>query len=341
MSKGTVKFEQLMADLKKKIYHPVYLMTGDEPYYIDIATSYIMDNVLTEDEKSFNQTVFYGKDSNTAAIINAAKRYPMMANHQVIIVREAQELRSFDSFIHYIENPLKSTILVINYKFYNNKILDKRKKIYKSFEQNAIVFESKKLYDDKIPAWISQHLAQKNIKIDIKAAAMLTDFLGNDLSKINNELEKLIITLPENHYYISAAHVEKNIGISKDYNNYELQNTLAKKDILQTNRIINYFGENQKNNHITATISSLYFFFSKVLVYHSLKDKSRNNAASALKIHPYFISEYETAAKYYSSGKVMKIISYLREYDLKSKGFGSGSIPAGELLKELIYKILH
>ena len=309
MSKGTIKFEQLMADLKKKIYHPVYLMTGDEPYYIDLATSFIMENVLTEEEKSFNQTVFYGKDSNTSDIINAARRYPMMANHQVIIVKEAQELRSFDNFIHYLEKPLKSTILVINYKIYTNKPLDKRKKIYKSFEENAIIFESDKLYEDKIPDWITQRLEQKKIRIELKAAVMLTDFLGNDLSKINNELEKLIITLPENHNSISAAHVEKNIGISKEYNNYELQNALAKKDILLANRIIQYFGDNQKNNNITVTLASLYFFFSKILVYHSLSDKSRNNVATALKTNPYFVPEYEKAAKNYPSGKVIRIIS--------------------------------
>jgi len=327
-----------MADLKKKIYHPVYFMTGDEPYYIDIATSYIMDTVLTEEEKAFNQTVFYGKDSETASVINSARRYPMMANHQVIIVKEAQELRAFDTFLHYIENPLKSTILVINYKY---KSLDKRKKLYNSFKENAVIFESNRLYDDKIPGWIVQHLKERNINTEPKAAIMLTDFLGNDLSKIHNELEKLIITLPGDSRNITAAHVEKNIGISKEYNNYELQHALAKKDILKANRIINYFGENQKNNHISSTIASLYFFFSKVLLYHSLKDKSARNVAASLKVPPYFISEYELAASGFSSGKVVKIISLLREYDLRSKGYGNVSVPAGELLKELIYRILH
>jgi DNA polymerase III subunit delta len=338
MRKTTINYEQLIGDLRKKIYHPVYLMTGEEPYYIDLATAYIMDNVLTEEEKAFNQTVFYGKDSDVPSIINTAKRFPMMANHQVIIVKEAQELRSFDDFIHYIEKPLKSTLLVINYKY---KPLDKRKKIYKSFEQNAIIFQSDKLYEDKIPGWIAERLSSKNLKIEPKAAIMLTEFLGNDLSKINNEIEKLIITLPSGTNLISSAHVEKNIGISKEYNNYELQSALAKKDILKANRIINSFALNQKNNHITVTITSLFFYFSKILVYHTLPDKSRPKAAAALKVHPYFMNEYELAARNYPLRKVVEIISQLREYDLKSKGYGNTSTESGELLKELIYKILH
>jgi len=338
MAKGTIKFEQLMADLKNKIYHPVYFMTGEEPYYIDIATSYIIENILTDDEKAFNQTVFYGKDSDTAAIIDAARRFPMMANHQVIVVKEAQELRNFDNFVHYIQAPLRSTILVINYKY---KSLDKRKKLYKTIEENSIIFESAKLYDDKIPGWITRHLEEKNIRIEPKAATMLTDFLGNDLSKINNELQKLIITLEEGSKTITALHVEKYIGISREYNNYELQHALARKDALHANRIINYFAENQKNNPMVVTLSSLYYFFSKLLLFHSLKDRSEYNAAAALKIKPFFVREYETAARNFSSGKVVRIISLLREYDLKLKGFGSASVPPGELLKELIFKILH
>lgn len=338
MSKGKISFDQLMGDLRNKIYHPVYLLMGEEPYYIDHVTSFIMENVLTEEEKAFNQTVFYGKDSDVPSVINAAKRFPMISNHQVIIAKEAQELKSFDDFIHYIEKPLKSTLLVINYKY---KSLDKRKKIYKSFEQNAVVFESEKLYDDKIPAWISSVLTGKNIKIEPKAAVMLTEFLGNDLSKISNELDKLIITLPANNKLITSSHVEMNIGISKDYNNFELQNALTKKNILKANRIINYFAENQKNNHITAVIVSLYYYFSKILVYHTLEDKSRQKAAAALKVHPYFISEYEEAARNYPLKKVTEIISSLREYDLKAKGYGNANTTAGGLLKELIYKILH
>lgn len=338
MSKGKLSYDQLISDLKKKIYHPIYFFTGDEPYYLDKATAFIMENVLTSEEKAFNLTVFYGKDSDVASIINAAKRFPMMANYQLIIVKEAQELRTFDNFVHYLEKPLKSTILVINYKYKN---LDKRTKLFKLFEQNSVVFQSDKLYEDQIPAWISNHLGKKNLKIEQKAAVMLTEFLGNDLSKIVNELEKLMITLPVNSNQITSLHVEKNIGISKEYNIYELQSALSKKDVLKANRIINYFAQNQKNNHITVTITSLFFYFSKILVYHTLQDKSRPKAAAAIKVNPYFMSEYENAAKSYPIKKVVEIISDLREYDLKSKGFGNSSADAGDLLKELIFKILH
>ena len=341
MIKNAVSLEELMSDLKNKIYKPVYFFTGDESYYIDKITEYIMSTILSEAEKSFNQTVIYGKDSDAATVLNAARRFPMMSNQQVVILKEAQEMRNFDDLVHYIENPLKSTILVINYKYNNIKGLDKRKKIYKSIEQNAVVFESIKLYDDKIPAWISNYLKKRKIKIEPKAAVLLSEFLGNDLSKIVNELDKLIIMSGDNNLVIDSQEIEKNIGISKEYNHYELQNALSRKDILKANRIINYFAENQKNNHITQTITSLFYFFSKVLVLHCINDKSRKNIVASLKINPYFTGEYELAAKAYPIGKVVRIISLLREYDVKSKGFGNVSTSAGDLLKELTFKILH
>jgi DNA polymerase III subunit delta len=338
MINKTISLDELMSDLKNKIYKPVYFFTGDEPYYIDKVTDYIMCNVLTEAEKSFNQTVIYGKDNEAADVLNAARRFPMMSNQQVVVLKEAQELKNFENLIHYIENPLKSTILVINYKY---KSLDKRKKIYKSIEQNAVVFESEKFYNDKIPTWIANYLNKKNFKIEPKAAVLLSEFLGNDLSKIANELEKLIITSGDNSHVINSQFIEKNIGISKEYNNFELQNAISRKDILKANRIINYFAGNQKNNHITQTITNLFYFFSKVLVLHSIKDKSRKNVAAILKINLFFVGEYEIAAKSYPVGKVVQIISLLREYDVKSKGFGNVSASAGDLLKELIFKILH
>lgn len=341
MVRKAVSLDELMTDLKNKIYKPIYFFTGDEPYYIDKVTEYIMGTVLTEAEKSFNQTVIYGKDSDAATVLNATRRFPMMSNQQLVILKEAQELRNFDDLVHYIENPLKSTILVINYKYSNIKGLDKRKKIYKSIEQNAVVFESIKLYDDKIPVWISNYLKKRNIKIEAKAAVLLSEYLGNDLSKIVNELEKLVIISGDNTLIIDSQLIEKNIGISKEYNHYELQNALSRRDIVKANRIINYFAENQKNNNIAQTITSLFYFFSKVLVFHCINDKSRKNIAASLKINPYFVGEYETAAKAYPVGKVVRIISLLREYDVKSKGFGNVSTTAGDLLKEMTYKILH
>lgn len=338
MLKPAQSYEQIINDLKNKIYHPIYFLTGDEPYYIDKITDFISKNILSPEEQSFNQTLLYGKEVDAAAVINTAKRYPMMSNQQVVIVREAQEIKNFEDLIYYIEKPLTSTILVINFKY---KSLDKRKKIFKALREHAVIFESKKLYDDKIPAWIASLLKEKGYQIEPKAAILLTEFLGNDLSKIANELEKLVLTLPEGMKIITPDHIEKNIGISKEYNNFELQNALVSRDPLKANRIIRYFAENQKNHHISQTITHLYFFYSKVLLYHGLKDKSRQKVAASLKVHPFFIAEYEKAARVYNIRKTARIISWLREYDLKSKGYGNSGTGAGDLLKELIYKLLH
>ena len=331
-------FEQLLSELQNKKFQPIYLLMGDEPYFIDRITEYIEKNALQESEKSFNQVVLYGNDVDAAAVINTSKRYPMMSEYQVVIVKEAQNIKNFDDLVYYVESPLKSTILVLNYKY---KKLDKRKKLYGAFTKNAVVFESDKLYESKIPEWITGYLGKKGFAIQPAASVLLSEFLGNDLGKIVNELEKLILTLPQNEKAITPSHIEKNIGISKDYNNFELQNALAVKDVLKANRIINYFDKNQKNNPFTLTITSLYFYFSKILLYHSLPDKSKGNVASALKINPYFVNDYQKAAKNYPFNKTKNIISLLREYDLKSKGVGNVSASPGDLLKELIYKIIH
>lgn len=331
-------YEQIIADLKKKQYHPVYFLTGDEPWFIDRITDYIAANVLTEEEKSFNQTILYGKDTDIATVINTAKRFPMMASHQVVIVREAQEMDTIDDLVYYVEKPQPSTLLVINYKY---RRLDGRKSVTKALMKHALFFESKKLYDDKIPDWIGNYLKKKGLGMEPGVGILLCDHLGNDLSKIVNELEKLIITLPQERKEITIPHIEKYVGISKDYNIFELYKALGVKDVLKANRIINYFGKNQRDNHITMTISSLFTFFSRILTFHSLKDRSRKNVASVLKINPYFVSDYERAARSYSPGKCIEIISILREFDLKSKGYGDSTSTAGDLLKEMIYRIMH
>ncbi len=338
MQKPAFSYEQIVTDLKNKIYHPIYFLTGDEPFYIDRITDYLAKHVLSPEEQSFNQTIIYGKDADAAKVINAAKRFPMMANQQLVIVKEAQEIQDFDNLVYYAENPLKSTILVLNYKYKN---LNKNQKLFKAFSKNGVVFESKKLYDDKVPGWIASWLRKKNCQIEPKAAILLTEFLGNDLSKISNELDKLMITLPEGMKIITAGHIEKNIGISKEYNNFELQKALVNRDPVKANRIIRYFADNQANNSIIQTIIHLYFFYSRILLYHGLRDKSKSNVAASLKVHPYFVPEYEKAARIYTIKKTVRIISWLREYDLKSKGYGSTNVGAGELLKELIFKILH
>lgn len=334
-----MSFEQILSDLKNKIYKPVYFLSGDEPYFIDLITKYIHENVLSDAEKSFNQTVLYGKEAEIHTVINTAKRFPMMANHQVVIVKEAQNIKNIDDLIHYVNTPLKSTLLVINYKY---KTLDKRKKLYKAINENGVLYESKKLYDNEVPGWINGYLKNKNRSIDPNAGMLLTEYLGNDLSKIANELEKLIITLPDGEFNITTTHIERNIGISKDYNNFELHKALTQKNVLKANRIVNYFGHNPKDNPFTLTISTLYYFYSKVLTYHFIKDKrDRRNVAATLKVNPYFIGDYEKAAKNYNPQKTVEVIGLLREYDLKSKGFNNVSTSHGELLKELVYKILH
>lgn len=334
-----MEFDQILSDLKNKVYKPVYFLMGEEPYFIDEISDFITKEVLTDDEKVFNQVILYGKDIDAVAIIDASRRFPMMARYQVVIVKEAQNIRNIEELIHYVEKPLKSTILVVNYKY---KTLDKRKKLYSSIEKHGgAVLSSDKIYEDKVPGWISKYLTQRGYAIAPEASAMIAEFLGNDLSKVVNELNKLLITMPANSKKITADMVEKNIGISKEFNNFELQKALVARDVLKSNRIIDYFEKNPKDNPMVLTISSLFSFFTKVFTYHFLKDKSKGAVASALKINPYFVSEYELAAKRYGPPKLVEIISLLREYDLKSKGVGNSSASDGDLLKEMIFRILH
>ena len=329
---------QIVSDINNGNIKPIYFLMGEESYYIDKIADYIEKSILTEEERGFNQMVLYGRDVTVEEIISNAKRFPMMAEKQVIIVKEAQDLiRTIDKLESYAENPQPSTVLVICYKY---KLLDKRKKVYKAISKNGVVFESKKLYDNQIAEWIRKILASKKYKIEPKASQMLVDFLGTSLSKVNNELEKLMLVLPP-ETFISPEHIEENIGISKDFNNFELHKAIGEKNILKVNRIINHFAKNQKANPLVVTISTLNNYFSKLLVYHGLKDKTRGNVAKALKISPYFVDEYLKAGKNYRMPKTAQIISYLREIDVKSKGVGANQMPEGDLLKELMFKILH
>jgi DNA polymerase-3 subunit delta len=334
----TTTYEEIISDLKKRIFKPVYFLAGEEPYYIDLITNYIEEKVLADAEKSFNQVVIYGDDTTIHEIIEIARRFPMMSTHQVVIVKEAQTLRKIEDLILYLENPLLSTILVINYKY---KTLDKRTKLFKVLDNQAVYFESVKLRDYQIPGWIERYLMTRGIKTDPNASAMLTEYLGTDLHKIVNELDKLIITLPSGKPVITTSLIEKNIGISKDYNNFELQKAIGDKNILKANMIVRYFSNNPKDNPITLTIASLFSFFSKLLTYHYLTDRSKNNVAAALKINPYFVKDYESSAMKYNVSKTVHIINLLRTYDMKSKGYGDPGTEPGDLLKELVYKILH
>ena len=331
-------YEEIISDLKKRIFKPVYFLAGEEPYYIDLIINYIEDKVLPEAEKAFNQIILYGDDTNIAAIIDTARRFPMMSSHQVVIIKEAQSLKKLDDLVIYLEKPLSSTILVFSYKY---KTIDKRTKLYKALENHAVYFESARIRDYLIPAWIERYLMTKGIKTEPSASAMLTEYLGTDLHKIVNELDKLIITLPSGNPLITTSLIEKNIGISKDYNNFELQKAIGEKNVLKANMIIRYFANNPKDNPITLSIASLFGFFTKLLAYHYITDRSKNNVAAVLKVNPFFVKDYETSAVKYNVSKTVHIITLLRTYDMKSKGFGDPGTEPGDLLKELVYKILH
>ncbi|WCO02943.1 DNA polymerase III subunit delta [Psychroserpens ponticola] len=329
--------KQIVADIKKGQIKPIYFLMGEEPYYIDAISDYIENNVLAEEEKGFNQMVLYGRDVAVDEIVSNAKRYPMMAERQVVIVKEAQDLsRTIEKLASYVEHPQPTTVLVINYKY---KTLDKRKTLYKTLKKAGVIFESKKLYENKVADWIRRVLSGQNYTISPKASQMLVEFLGNDLSKINNELGKLKIVLPEGTQ-ITAEHIEENIGISKDYNNFELRKAIGERNSLKAFKIVNYFANNPKDNPMVVTVSLLFGFFSQLLQFHGLNDKNPRNVASALKINPYFVNEYVSAARNFPMRKVSGIVSILREFDVKSKGVNSNAVPQGDLLKELLVKIL-
>ncbi|MGQ2985335.1 DNA polymerase III subunit delta [Flavobacterium sp.] len=329
---------KIVNDIKQGNIKPIYFLMGEEPYYIDKITDFIEGNILSEDEKGFNQMVLYGKDVSVDEVVSHAKRYPMMADRQVVIVKEAQELsRTIEKLESYANNPQPTTVLVIAYKY---KTLDKRKKVTKLIEKNGVVFESKKLYENQVADWIKRVLSGKNYTIEPKAAAMLVEFLGNDLSRISNELDKLMIILPAGNA-ITPKLIEDNIGISKDYNVFELRKAIGERDELKAYKIAEYFSQNPKDNPLVMTVGLVFGFFSQLLQYHGLKDKSPFNAAKILKVNPYFLKDYDIALRNYPMRKVSAIVATLRDIDVKSKGVGAGNIPQADLLKEMLVKIFN
>lgn len=331
-------FEKIIQDLSKKIYHPVYFLTGEEPYYIDQISDYIENNVLTESEKGFNQVIFYGRDSDPMTVMESARRFPMMAKQQVIIVKEAQEWRSLEALQKYLTAPSRTTILVINYKY---KKVDGRTELSKTLKKSTVYFESKKVRDYQIPQWIDKYAREKGFSINAQATQMLADFLGEDLSKIVNELNKLFILVPKGTT-INADHVEKNIGISKEFNTFELTNALGSKDIYKANLIINYFASNPGSNPMPAVTAVLFTYFNRMFRYHFLPDKSEGAVMSEFRLPPNIARKFIAEAKRYSPTKIFEIFGIIREYDMKAKGLeSSGEVSTGDLLKEMIYKILH
>ncbi|WP_296316698.1 DNA polymerase III subunit delta [Winogradskyella sp. UBA3174] len=330
--------KQLVTAIKKGDLKPIYFLMGEEAYYIDKISDFIEANVLDEAEKGFNQMVLYGRDVTIDDIVGNAKRYPMMAERQVIIVKEAQDLsRTIEKLVQYAENPQPSTVLVLNYKY---KKLDKRKALYKAITKNGgLVFESKKLYENQVPDWIRRVLKGQDYDISPKAAQMLVEFLGTDLGKVNNELNKLKIVLPKGTL-ITPEHIEENIGISKDFNNFELRKAVGEKNIVKVFQIAKYFADNPKDNPMVVTVALLFNFFSQILHIHGMNDKSPRSVASAIRVSPYFVNEYITAARNYPMKKVSQVIGLLREFDVKSKGVGSKAMPERDLLKELLVRIM-
>lgn len=310
---------------------------GEESYYIDKLADYLIEHVVSEENKSFDQTVVYGKDVDIDSVINLAKRYPMMSEKQLVLVKEAQHLKSLERLNFYLQHPLSSTVLVFCYKYGS---LDKRKSVYTTLNKVGTVFESKKVYENQVAGKVVEIAREKGLSIDIKSANVIANFLGSDLSKIANEIDKLKIALPQGAV-VMPADIERNIGISKDYNNFELIDALAVKDIEKANRIVDYFRQNKNANPLVVTLSVVFNFFLNLLIYSSLEDKSKMNVASALKINPFFVTLYQKAATCYNTSKIIRIISYIRETDAGSKGIGDLIMNENELLKLLVFKILH
>lgn len=338
-------YEQIVSDIKKKIYKPIYFLMGEESFYIDEITMLLEKSILPEEERSFNQSIFYGKDIEMGTLLDNSRRFPMMSNYNVVIVKEAQNMKGIDGlpsdqtdpFMLYLENPAKSTILVINYK---GKSLDKRKKIYSCIDKNSVLFESKRIYDNKVGEWIIKQLKESGKTIDAKAAELMASHLGNDLSLVARELEKLVIVAPKNGP-ISMKEIDEHVGISKDFNIFELQMALAKKDIYRSNLIVTHLGQNPKTKSIIPLIAFLYSYFSKLLMIHSSSDKTRQSLAALLGVNPFFVQDYLDAARSFPATKCMAIIGFLREYDAKSKGIDNPTTDDLELMRELVFKILY
>ncbi|MFD2902857.1 DNA polymerase III subunit delta [Sphingobacterium anhuiense] len=328
----------ILTDIKKRKFQPVYLLHGEESYFIDVISDALEHTVLNDAQKGFDQTVLYGKDTDFSTIVNAAKRYPMMSDHQLIIIKEAQDLKWKDDelLLKYVEQCTVSTVLVFDYKYGK---FDKRKKLYKAIEKKGLVVESNKLYDDKVAAWVISYIKEQGWNIHPQAAALLSEYLGTELSKIVNELNKLMLNVPKEREIV-VSDIEQNIGISKDFNVFELNTALAKRNAFKAYQIIDYFAANPKSNPLVLVLGNIAGYFTKVLKYHYIIDKS--TAAKELGVHPFFMKEYELAARNYNRRKTFTIIEALKDADLKSKGMNvGGNTSTKDILTELIFTILN
>ncbi|MFA5650509.1 MAG: DNA polymerase III subunit delta [Proteiniphilum sp.] len=332
-------FETIRKNIQQRLFHPVYLLMGNESYFIDAITEQLVETVLTEEEKDFNLHTFYGIDADVNGVISAARRFPMMAEHQLVVVKEAQQLDKIELLEVYAKNPMPSTILVIGYK---HGTADRRKGWVKSIEKAGVLFESKKLYENQVPSFITAWFKEKGIGIDTKSAQMLTDHVGNDISQLIPQLQKLEISLDGNSRRVTSELIEKNVGISKDFNNFELQKAIIHRDVAAANRIVNYFGMNPKDHPLIVTVTVLFNYFSNLLECYWLPRKDEQSIMNALNIRSaFFARDYLTGVRNFNAHKVMDIISDLRTFDARSKGVDNLSASQGELLKELVYRILH
>jgi len=335
--------QQILNQLKGQEYQPVYFLQGDEPYYIDMISDYIEQHVLSEAEKGFNQMIMYGKDSSVPAVLSNAKRFPMMAPRQVVIVKEAQELPDINRqdsqklLIDYLNQPLPSTVLVFCHKY---KTLDGRKALAKAVAKQATLVDCKKMYDNQIAGWILDFVQNEGYQIEPQTAQLLSDYIGNNLERLNSEIKKVMINLPTGGT-INSDLVQKYVGISKDFNVFELQKALTHKDNLKAQQIVQYFGANPKLNPVIPIIAVLFGFFSKLLLIHYSKHHSERSLAQELRIRPFFMKEYLQAARNFTKEKVVQNIHHLRIADLQVKGVGSAHGDHGEILKELIFKLMH
>jgi DNA polymerase-3 subunit delta len=331
-------FEQIISNIDKRIFKPIYFLYGDESYFVDAITNHIAKNVLSEAERSFNQTVFYGKDTDIVTVIETARRFPMMSSHQVVIVKEAQQIKNIKLLEAYMEQPLASTILVFAWK---EKPVDSRLKVFKLIKEKGVLYKSPKVYDNQLGGWIQSYLKNKNVSIDPHAIMLLTENIGANLSRLSTELDKILVGIPKETNLITAEMIQENIGIHRDFNVFELQKALGQRNAIKAYTIADYFAHNSKNNPAIVAISRVFDYFVRLIKFHVIKDKSKNNVAAELGISIYFVDEYAAAARNYPPAKLMKIVHFLREADALLKGVDTSGIEERDLYKELIFKIIH
>ena len=336
-----VTYEGIMRDLKARLFAPVYYLMGDEPYYIDLISNYIAENALAPEERDFNQTVMFGQDVTASQVVDAARRYPMMAEHQVVIVKEAQNIKQTDALEKYMKQPLKSTILVICHK--NGKIDGRKREYVKSVQQAGILFESAKMKETQLPPFIEDYLRRREVAIDPKSTQLIADAIGADLSRLTGELDKVILSLPATDRRVTPQIVEDQIGVSKDFNRFELKNAIINRNIFKANQIINYFDKNPKSESLYSIVPMLFGYFQSLMMAHYCPQKTSQEAvAQWLELRsPWAAKDYMTGMRNYTAVKVLQIIGKLREIDAKSKGLDNPSTPENELMKELIFYILH